>query len=372
MHYIDLKTQHTALRARIEARMRAVMEHGSYIMGPEVDELEEQLASYVGVQHAVSMSSGTDALVAALFALEIGSGDEVITSPFSFFATAEAISLVGARPVFTDIDPRTYNMDPARVASAITSRTRAIVPVSLFGQPADMDAINVVASAHGLPVIEDAAQSFGAKHKGRCSGALSTIACTSFYPSKPLGCYGDGGACFTDDAALARRLRQIREHGQDAHHRHLSVGLNGRLDTLQAAVLLVKLEILPAEIAARERLGRGYTELFRAAKTPVETPFIEAQNTSVYAQYTVAAADRDGVRTHLHNTGVPTAVHYPAPVHLQPAMSGLGHRRGDYPVAERAAQRVLSLPMHPYLDEQAQARVVAAVHEATTVASVIG
>ena len=351
--------------------MRAVMERGSYIMGPEVGELEERLASYVGVRHAVSMSSGTDALVAALLALDIGSADEVITSPFSFFATAGAISLVGGRPVFTDIDPRTYNLDPARVAAAITPRTRAIMPVSLYGQPADMDAINRVASVHGLPVIEDAAQSFGAKHKGRCSGALSTIACTSFYPSKPLGCYGDGGACFTDDDTLARRLRQVREHGQDAHYRHLSLGLNARLDTLQAAVLLVKLEIFPDEIAARERLGRAYTELFGAAKTPVETPFIEPQNTSVYAQYTIATTARDGVRAHLQSSGVPTAVHYPTPIHLQPAMARLGYRTGDYPVAERAAHRVLSLPMHAYLEEQVQVRVAAAVHEATTAVSVI-
>jgi UDP-2-acetamido-2-deoxy-ribo-hexuluronate aminotransferase len=284
-------------------------------------------------------------------ALGIGPGDEVLTSSFTFFATGEMITLLGATPVFTDIDPVTYNLDPARVEAAITPRTRALLPISLYGQPADMDALNDIALRHNLSVIEDAAQSFGALYKGRPSGNLSTIGCTSFFPSKPLGAYGDGGACFTDDDALATAMLELRNHGQSARYRHTRIGLNGRLDTLQAAILLAKLEIFDEELAARDSIAQQYTALLRDA---VQTPRVLPNRTSAWAQYTVEVADREALAASLHQAGIPTAVHYPTPLHLQPVYSALARQkhwtRGSFPVAEFAADRVLSLPMHPYLE----------------------
>jgi UDP-2-acetamido-2-deoxy-ribo-hexuluronate aminotransferase len=313
----------------------------------------------------VTVASGSDALLIALMALGIGPGDEVVTVPFTFFATAEMIALIGARPVFVDIDPRTYSMDPARLEAAITPRTKAIMPVSLYGQCADFDAINAIARAHGLPVIEDAAQSFGATYHGRRSSALSTIGATSFFPSKPLGAYGDGGALFTSDDALAALMREIRLHGQDGRYHHPRLGLTGRLDSIQAAVLLAKMEIFEDEVAARIRLGARYTELiveaFGKDSTQVRAPHIEPHNTSVYAQYTVEVESREFVETRMQAHGVPTAVHYPLPLHLQPVFANLGHGEGRFPVSEAAARRVISLPMHPYLSDADQVKVVAAL-----------
>lgn len=361
IEFIDLKTQYEQLREPIRARIDAVLEHGQFIMGPEVAELEQRLAEYVGVGHCIAVSSGTDALLVAMMALGIGPGDEVITTPFTFIATAEMIALLGAKPVFVDIDPRTYNMDPALLAAAITTKTRAIMPVSLYGQCAEFDAINAVAAKHGLPVIEDACQSLGATYKGRQSCALSSIGCTSFFPSKPLGGYGDGGACFTDDADLATRMRQLRVHGQDRRYHHPLIGINGRLDTLQAAILLAKLDRFADEVQARGRIGARYSEWLNGQ---VGVPYIEPYNTSVYAQYTVEVDDRDAVQSRLKQHGVPTAVHYPVPLHRQPAFASLGHAAGSFPESERAAGRVMSLPMHPYLDARQQEEIVLALREA--------
>jgi len=367
MDFIDLKSQYRRIKPSVDARIARVLEHGAYVMGPEVVELEQALARYCGTKHCVSVASGTDALMIALMALEIGPGDEVVTVPFSFFATAEVIALVGATPVFVDIDPRTYNMDPAQLEAAITPRTKAVMPVSLYGQCADFDAINSVAARHGLPVIEDAAQSFGASYKGRRSNALSLIGASSFFPSKPLGAYGDGGALFTDDVRLAQLMREIRLHGQDRRYHHPRLGLTGRLDSIQAAVLLAKLEIFDDEVASRVRIGARYGELFAEAAggggAPVRTPYVEPFNTCVYAQYTIEVEDRDHFEARMKSHGVPTAVHYPSPLHLQPALAHLGMREGRYPAAEAAARRVISLPMHPYLTESEQARVVQAVRE---------
>jgi UDP-2-acetamido-2-deoxy-ribo-hexuluronate aminotransferase len=293
-----------------------------------------------------------------MMALDIKPGDEVITTPFTFIATGEMIALLRAKPVFVDIDRRTYNLDPAAIEAAVTPRTRAIMPVSLYGQCADMDAINAVAARHSLAVIEDGAQSFGATYKGRRSCGLSTIGTTSFFPTKPLGCYGDGGACFTNDDALAERMRQIRVHGPSRRYFHPLIGVNGRLDTLQAAVLLAKLEVLDEEIAARARIGGRYGERLAGA---VPTPLIEPHNTSVYAQYTIEVDERAELQARLKSQGVPTAVHYPVPLHLQPAFAGLGQGEGTFPRAEAAARRVMSLPMHPYLDEATQDRIVGAL-----------
>lgn len=372
MQFIDLKTQYARIETDVKARMEAVLSHGQFIMGPEVGELEARLAAFVGVRHCVGVSSGTDALLAAMMALEIGRGDEVITTPFTFIATGEMIALLGARPVFVDIDPVTYNIDPAKLEDAITGRTRAIMPVSLYGQCADMDAIDAVAQRHHLPVIEDAAQSFGASYRGRRSCGLSRIGCSSFFPAKPLGAYGDAGACFTDDDDLAKALREIRNHGQDRRYHHPRLGLNGRLDTLQAAVLLAKLEIFPDEVQARSRLGARYTQLLNArgavstngGDAPVLTPFIHPDNLSVFAQYTIQVADRDAVALKLTELGVPSAVHYPIPLNDQPVFH-IGLPGTETPVSKRIADRVISLPMHPYLTEEMQIQVVDAVAEAT-------
>ena len=365
MDFIDLKTQYQRIKPDVDAGIARVLEHGQYVMGPEVLALEQTLARYLGVEHCVAVSSGTDALLIALLALDIGPGDEVITAPFTFFATAEMISLIGARPVFVDVDPRSYNLDPARLEAAITARTRAIMPVSLYGQCADFDRINAIACAHELPVIEDAAQSFGASYKGRRSGALSLIGATSFFPSKPLGCYGDGGALFTNDAAIAQLMREIRVHGQDRRYHHPRLGITGRLDSIQAAVLLAKMRVFDDEVAARIRLGGRYTELIRTEiGDAVRTPVVEDGNTCVYAQYTVEVDDREGVEARMKALGVPTAVHYPQPLHMQPVYAALGQREGSFPHSEAAARRVISLPMHPYLSEETQREVVAALKRA--------
>ncbi len=361
MQFVDLKAQYAKLKNEIDGRIHRVLDHGQYIMGPEVSELEERLADFIGVSHCIAVASGTDALLIAMMALGVKAGDEVITTPFSFIATAETIALLGAKPVFVDIDPGTYNIDPDLIENAITDRTRALLPVSLYGQCADFDRINAMADKHGLPVIEDAAQSFGATYKGSKSCALSTIGCTSFFPSKPLGCYGDGGACFTSDDDLAKRMRNIRIHGQDRRYHHSVIGLNGRLDTIQAAVLLAKLDVFPDEIQSRGRVATGYDALLGEHCPEITSPYIVSSNSSVYAQYTIQVEQRDVVQRTLKDIEVPTAVHYPLPLHLQPAFASLGSQTTVAPHAERCAERVISLPMHPYLEYEAQRRVVQAL-----------
>lgn len=363
MQFIDLKAQQEPIRADIERRITTVLDHGQYIMGPEVGELEQRLAEYVGARHCVSVSSGTDALLIAMMALGIGPGDEVVTTPFTFISTVETIALLGARPVFVDIDPRTYNLDPNLLEAALTVKTRAIMPVSLYGQCADFQAINAIAERRGIPVIEDGAQSFGATQRGEKSCHLSTIGCTSFFPSKPLGGYGDGGACFTDDDELAKRMQQIRVHGQDRRYNHPLIGVNGRLDTLQAAILLSKLTIFPGEVVRRAKVAEKYQQLLNDT---VVVPFIESFNTSVYAQYTIRVDRRDEVAAALAAQGIPTAVHYPVPLHRQPAFASLGYPQESFPHAEEAARQVLSLPMHPYLEEADQVQIAKAVKAAVS------
>jgi UDP-2-acetamido-2-deoxy-ribo-hexuluronate aminotransferase len=361
MQFIDLKAQYHRIESDIHQRIRAVLEHGQYILGPEVAELEQKLATYTGAKHCIGVSDGTAALQIALMALDIGAGDEVITTPFTFIATGEMIALVGATPVFVDIDPLTYNIDPARLQAAISPRTKAIMPVSLYGQCADFDAINAIAARHNLPVIEDAAQSFGATSQGRRSCGVTTIACTSFFPSKPLGGYGEGGACFTSDDALAKAMKEIHVHGQDRRYHHPRLGLNGRLDTLQAAILLAKLAVFDSEVEARARIGARYSEKLHDV---AHVPHIAAGNTSVYAQYTIEVDNRDVFCAALQAAGIPTAVHYPVPLHLQPVFAGLGKGAGSFPMAEAAARRVVSLPMFPDMSEAQQDQIVAAVCQA--------
>ena len=362
MQFIDLKTQQLRIRDDLEQRLGTLLDHGQYILGPEVTEMEETLATYVGVKHCVSAASGTDALLLALLALETGPGDEVITTPFSFIATAEVIGLVGATPVFVDIDPVTYNIDPTAIVAAITERTRAILPVGLFGLCADMDTISEIAADHNLPVIEDAAQSFGARYKGQRSCGLSTIGCTSFFPAKPLGCYGDGGACFTNDEALASRLRELRNHGQDRPYHHPRLGINGRMDGMQAAVILSKMAIFDEEVEARARIGARYSTLL--ADADCVTPYIPADYDSVYAQYTLQVKDRERVRQTLREASIPTAVYYPITLDQQPALRAIGRSVGNLEVTHALAEQVVSLPMHPYLDEETQDRIVDVLREA--------
>lgn len=351
MQFIDLKKQYHLIEDNILSSIKKVLDHGQYIMGPEINELERQLADFVGVKYAVVNASGTDALLMALMALDIQPGDEVITSPFSFFATAEVICLCQAKPVFVDIDPLTYNLDPTLLEQAITEKTKAIMPVSLYGQCADFDAINAIAKKYDIPVIEDAAQSFGATYKGKYSCALSTIGCTSFFPSKPLGGYGDSGACFTNDESLAESLKEIRIHGQNARYCHRRIGINGRMDTIQAAILLEKLKLFPAEITLRQAAANRYHQML---SNHARTPLIQAENTSVFAQYTIEVDNRAEVQQKLSALGIPTAVHYPIAMHLQEALEYLGYQRGDFPYSELVSERVISLPMHPYITENEQ------------------
>ena len=359
MDFVDLKTQYAALRESINARIQRVLDHGQYIMGPEVKELEERLAAWTGARHCVAVASGTEALLIALLALEVRPGDEVVTTPFTFAATAEMIALIGAKPVFVDVEEDTANIDVDGLEKAITARTRAIMPVSLYGQPADMDEINAVAAQHKLPVIEDAAQSFGATYKGRKSCNLSTIGCTSFFPSKPLGCYGDGGAIFTSDDVLAKAMREIRVHGQEGRYRHTRVGVGGRMDSIQCAVVLAKLERFEWEVRQRAEIGAHYDALLAPS---VKTLKVRPDRTSVFAQYTVRVAERARFEQELKARGIPSAVHYPLSLHQQPAYAA--HCAGQtFPVSERLAREVISLPMHADLDEATQQRIVAAVRE---------
>lgn len=357
IEFIDLKAQQSRIKAEIDAGIQRVLAHGQYILGPEVAELEEKLAAYVGAKYCITCANGTDALQIVQMAFGIGPGDEVITPGFTYIATAETVAVLGATPVYVDVNPKTYNLDVEKLEAAITPRTKAIIPVSLYGQCADFDAINAIAAKYDLPVIEDAAQSFGATYKDRKSCNLSTVACTSFFPSKPLGCYGDGGAIFTNDEELAKVIRQIARHGQDRRYHHIRVGVNSRLDTIQAAILLPKLAILDDEMQARQRIADTYTKLFNEASV-LTTPFIEAHNSSAWAQYTVQLDRRSEVQEKLKAKGIPTAVHYPIPLNKQPAVANAD---ASLPVGDAIAERVMSLPMHPYLTLEVQEKIVSAL-----------
>ena len=361
LNFIDLAAQQARIKSQIDANIQAVLAHGHYILGPEVAELEAGLAAYCGAKYCISCANGTDALQIALMALGVGHGDEVITPGFTYIATAETVALLGAKPVYVDIDEQTYNIDPAKIEAAITDKTKAIIPVSLYGQCADFDAVNAIAAKHKLPVIEDAAQSFGAIYKGTKSGNLSTIACTSFFPSKPLGCYGDGGAIFTNDEQLATVIRQTARHGQDRRYHHIRIGVNSRLDTLQAAILLPKLAILEEEMQLRQKVAQMYTTALQAAG--LAAPFIEPHNRSAYAQFTIRIKNRAAVQTALKEAGIPTAVHYPIPLNKQPAVAS----DAVLPVGDLVAEEVLSLPMHPYMTQEQVQQVVAALKSALNV-----
>lgn len=372
MKFIDLNRQYQAYKQEIDTAISNVLESGVFILGPVLEELETTLAAFTGVQRAVGVGSGTDGLLLALMAIGVGPNDRVITTPFSFFATVEAILLLGAKPVFVDIDPLTYNMDAAHLLHTVedlknkNERIKAILPVSLYGQCADMDEICGIASTVGTPVIEDACQSFGATYKNRRSCGLSLMGVTSFFPSKPLGAYGEGGMIFTNDSELADKIRSLRVHGQQQHYQHTSIGLNARLDAIQAAILLAKFAHFPKELRRRQERATTYASLFQNQLPEIQLPYIKPDRTSVFAQYTIRIPDgkRAMVVEHLKAKGIPTAIHYPTPLHLQPACAHLNIPEGSLPHAERAAKEVLSLPMHPFMLIQEQEMVVAAIKEA--------
>lgn len=351
MQFIDLKTQYQRIKKTIQANINDVLDHGQFILGPEVKKLEQSLSDFAHVQHALAIGNGTIAIQVALLALDLKQGDEVITTPFTFIATVSMLVLLGIKPVFVDIDPNTYTIDPTKIEEKITAKTKAIMPVDLYGQCADYDAINQIAKKHNLRVIADAAQSFGAKQNGVYVGNLADITCCSYYPAKPLGAYGEGGGCFTNDAELALKMQRIHQHGQEGTYNHVCLGVNARLDSLQAAILLAKLEIYADEIIARHAIAKRYDTLLNGI---VKTPTIVAKNESIYAMYTIAVENRDAVRNYLSKKAIPTAVHYPKPVYLQPGFMHLGYKQGDFPKSEKAANSVLSLPMHPYLTEEQQ------------------
>ena len=345
--FFDLAAQQALIKRQIDENISKVLEHGKYILGPEVTELEQRLCEYTGAKYCITCANGTDALQIALMAIGVGPGDEVITPAFSYIATAEATALLGAKPIYVDVDPITFNIDPALIEEKITTRTKAIIPVSLYGQPADFQKINKIAEKHNLIVIEDAAQSFGAAQLGKKSCNLSDIGCTSFFPTKPLGCYGDGGAIFTSDENLANSLRQIARHGQEKRYFHARVGINSRLDTLQAAILLPKLDILNTEIAARDTLAKKYSAEL-GLDNRWTCPEILSPNQSAWAQYTLKVSDRDDFRQKLDRAGIPTAVHYPLPLNKQPAVQDLN---AVLHYGDKMSDEVVSLPMHAYMTE---------------------
>lgn len=357
MQFIDLASQQARIKEKIDANIRKVLSECNFILGPEVTELENKLAAFCGAKHCITVANGTDALQIAQMAFGIGPGDEVITPGFTYIATAETVALLGAKPVYVDICPKTYNLDPTKLEAAITPKTKAIIPVSLYGQCADFDTINTIAAKYNIPVIEDAAQSFGASYKGKMSCNLSLIACTSFFPSKPLGCYGDGGAIFTNDDELALVMRQIARHGQDRRYHHIRVGVNSRLDTLQAAILLPKLEIFADELLLRDQIAKEYTLRLNSVGI-ITTPCIEEHNKSAWAQYTIRVNNRDLVQSKLNDVGIPTAVHYPIPLNRQPAVADA---EVFLPIGDEVAEQVMSLPMHPYMKTSEIERVVASI-----------
>lgn len=380
MQFIDLVTQQKRIREKIESNILAVLDHGKYIMGPEIKILENRLADYVGVKHAIGCASGTDALLMALLACKVGPGDAVFTSPFTFIATAEVISLLGATPVFVDIDPKTFNIDPNKLAQAISAfkaadaglhplpasnreapiKPKGVIGVDIFGLPADYGRLNAIAEKHDLFVVEDAAQSFGAELNGNKACSFGNIACTSFFPAKPLGCYGDGGMCFTNDDELANIMESLRVHGKGDHkYDNVRIGINGRLDSLQAAILLAKFDIFPEEIELRQQVVNRYTTLL-GSYAHIQIPSVPQGSLSAWAQYSILATDeqqRATIQDQLKVAGIPTAIYYPQPLHLQSAFSSLGYQNGDFPVSEDCARRIFSLPMHPYLTEAEQLKI---------------
>lgn len=365
MEFIDLKQQHRIISKEITNAFDRVMAHGRYINGPEVGECEQALSAYVGVKHTVGVSSGTDALLVALMALGVGPGDEVITTSFSFYASVEVILFLGAVPVMLDVDKDTCNIDINLIEAAITDKTKAIMPVGLFGQMSDLEAINAIANKHNLPVLEDAAQSFGATQQGKRSGSLTTIACTSFFPAKPLGCYGDGGACFTNDDTLAEQMRIIAHHGESTRYHHTCLGINGRFDTVQAAFLIEKLKLFPDELEKRQQVAACYHQHLDKS---IQRQAVLPGNQSSWAQFTIMVDDRDGLREVLAAADIPTAVHYPVPMHQQPVIANYAHRAENISVAVNLSKRVLSLPFHPYMSEQDVKIVATIINEANITA----
>lgn len=360
--FIDLKTQYLALKDSIQTRINKVLESGAYVNGPEVVELEKKLAEHTGVKYSLACASGTDALLIPLMGLGIGPGDEVITTAFSFIATAETIVLAGAKPIYCDIDPKTFNIDPTKIEKLITSKTKAIMPVSLYGQVADMDEVNAIAKKHNLFVIEDLAQSYGAKYKGKRSGSLTTASGTSFYPAKPLGCYGDGGAIFTNDDNLYKAMKEIRDHGSESRYYHTRLGLNGRLDTIQCAILLAKMERYDWEVEQRQKIGNYFNEKLSVIKTPgFSTPLVKTDRDSVWAQYTVMVPDRPLFQKKMQELGVPTVVHYPRIMPDQPWYKEHSSQAGDWTHSRFAAEHVVSLPMYPDMDRATQDKIIDSV-----------
>ena len=362
MQFIDLAAQQKRIRPQIEAGLKKILDHGQYILGPEIREIEEKLASFVGAPYAVSVASGTDALLMPLMVEKIGPGDAVFTSTFTFIATAEVIELLGATAVFVDIDPETFNIDPNKLEEAIQRvngekklTPRGIIPVDLFGQAADYDAIHLIAKKYNLFVLQDACQSFGASQKNKKAGALAKVAATSFFPAKPLGCYGDGGMIFTDDKNIYEQLLSIRVHGQGIDkYTNVRLGINGRMDSLQAAVLLAKMEIFVEEMGLRQEVDARYNQMLAGT---VKIPKILKDNISAWAQYSVLHSHRDEIIKKLREKNIPTAIYYPIPLHLQEAFAHLGYQKNDFPVAEKAAREIFSLPMHPYLGVADQERI---------------
>ena len=360
INFIDLQGQYRKYKNEIDEQIAQTLDSSAYIGGQKVALLEENLARFSGAKHAIACSNGSSAIFVSLLALGIGHGDEVITSPFTFFATAEMIALTGAKPVFVDIDEKTYNIDPSLIQAAITPKTKAIMPVSLFGQIADMKRINQIAAKHGLTVIEDAAQSFGAKQEGARSCSLSKLATTSFFPAKPLGCYGDGGAIFTSDDELAQKIKILLNHGSKERYFHSAIGINGRLDAIQAGVLNVKLKYFDDEIARRQEIAERYGQNLKN----VVTPFVESGNTSVWAQYCIRVKDRARMLEICAQKGVPTGVYYPLPLHLQEVFKDLGYKKGDFAVSERVSEDIMALPMSAFLSEQEQDYVIEVINNA--------
>jgi len=383
--FVDLKAQQDRIRPQIEERIKKVLDHGQYIMGPEVKELEERLAEFTGARHAITCSSGTDALLMILMAWEVGPGDAVFTTTFTFIATAEVIALLGATPVFVDIDPRTFNIDPAKLELAIQAvktndpsihprpnssqgeayrslSPKAIIPVDLFGLPADYDVIMKIADDYNLKVLADAAQSFGGEYRGKRVGTLGHATATSFFPAKPLGCYGDGGAIFTNDDELAEKLRSIRVHGKGVDkYDNVRIGLNARMDTMQAAILLPKLKIFPEEIEARQQIAKSYSRLISNLSPEIMGPYIPAGYRSAWAQYSILVSKRQVIQEKLNNAGIPTAIYYTKPLHSQSAFKGLGYDHSAFPVSELTSKQILNLPMHPYMMEKDIHAIVKAI-----------